>query len=104
MSFHGGFLGICTAFILFSRQYGYNFWYLIDHLAVIIPVGLGLGRLGNWINQELPGYTPYTGPFAMQIHGSMHFPSPLLAILLEGILLFCVLAVIFFRYTPINRS
>lgn len=100
MSFHGGFLGICTAFILFAKKHKYSFWYLIDHLAVIIPVALGLGRLGNWINQELPGFAPYYGPFAMNINGIPHFPSPLLQILGEGIILACIMIFVF-RYTKL---
>ena len=68
MSFHGGFLGVVIAVFLFARRYRYQFWSLIDTLAVIIPIALGLGRVGNWINGELPGYTPYDGIFPMMIN------------------------------------
>jgi phosphatidylglycerol:prolipoprotein diacylglycerol transferase len=54
MSFHGGFLGVVVAVFFFAQRYRYQFWSLIDTLAVIIPVAIGLGRVGNWINQELP--------------------------------------------------
>lgn len=91
MSFHGGFLGVVLAVYLFCRKYGYRFWSLIDILAIIIPVALWLGRIGNWVNGELLGYAPYEGIFPMIIWGVYHFPSPLLEMLLEGILLFIIM-------------
>ncbi len=93
MSFHGGLIGTILAVLFFAWRYQYQFWSLIDTLAVIIPVALGLGRIGNWINQELPGYTPYDGIWAMQIAGRSHFPSPLLEMFLEGIVLFVVMLI-----------
>ena len=93
MSFHGGFLWVVIAVYLFARQYRYQFWSLIDTLAVIIPVALGLGRVGNWINGELPGYSPYDGIFPMFIRWEWHFPSPLLEMLLEGIVLLIVMMI-----------
>ncbi|MBC7504089.1 prolipoprotein diacylglyceryl transferase [Candidatus Gracilibacteria bacterium] len=96
MSFHGGFIGTTLAVFLFAKRYHYQFWGLIDTLAVIVPVAIGLGRIGNWINRELPGYTPYDGLFPMMIAGVSHFPSPLLEMLLEGIGLTIVMMVVFF--------
>jgi phosphatidylglycerol---prolipoprotein diacylglyceryl transferase len=83
MSFHGGLIGVIFSVWLFCRKYGYQFWNLIDTLAIIIPVALGLGRLGNWINGELPGYAPYDGYVPMFVNGVAHFPSPLLQMFLE---------------------
>ena len=94
MSFHGWFLGTLIAVSLFARKYKYQFFAITDILAVIVPVAIGLWRLWNWINQELPGYTPYNWPLAMIVDGSTHFPSPLLEMLLEGILLFILLFLI----------
>jgi phosphatidylglycerol:prolipoprotein diacylglycerol transferase len=91
MSFHGGLLGTILAMFIFAKRYQYQFWWLIDTLAVIIPIALGIGRIGNWINGELPGYTPYDGVFPMIIWSIPHFPSPLLEMLLEGIVLFLVM-------------
>ncbi|MBC7498866.1 prolipoprotein diacylglyceryl transferase [Candidatus Gracilibacteria bacterium] len=93
MSFHGGLIGTILAVLFFAWRYHYPFWSLIDTLAIVIPVALGLGRVGNWINQELPGYTPYDGIFPMQIAGVAHFPSPLLEMLLEGVVLFIVMLI-----------
>lgn len=91
MSFHGGFLGVLIAAYLFGRRYRYRFFDITDILAVCLPVALGLGRIGNWINKELPWYTPYDWPFAMQINGMSYFPNPLLEMLLEGFMLFLIL-------------
>lgn len=53
MSFHGGVIGVITAIFLFSKKYQKPFFSITDHLAVIIPVAIGLGRIGNYINNEL---------------------------------------------------
>jgi phosphatidylglycerol:prolipoprotein diacylglycerol transferase len=97
MSFHGGLLGVILAVYLFARRYGYNFWKLIDTLAVVVPIALGLWRIGNWINGELYGYWPYTWPIPMVIDGVPHFPSPILEMFLEGILLFLILFILFIK-------
>jgi phosphatidylglycerol:prolipoprotein diacylglycerol transferase len=91
MSFHGGFLWVLFAVFLFARKYRYRFFEITDILAVCIPIALGLGRIGNWINWELPWYSPYDGPFAMMISGVGHFPNPLLEMCLEWVILFIVL-------------
>ncbi len=91
MSFHGGFLGTVIAVYLYCRKYWYQFWSLIDTLAVIVPIALWLGRIGNWINGELPWYAPYSGIFPMNIGWISHFPSPLFEMLLEGIVLFTLM-------------
>ncbi len=91
MSFHGGFVGVIVAVLLFSRVKKYPFWHIIDRLAIITPIGLGLGRIGNWINGELPGFAPYDGPFPMTVNGIAHFPSPLMQAFLEGIVFSCIM-------------
>ena len=64
MSFHGGFLGVLLAMYLFGRRHQIPFWRLMDFIAPFVPVGLGLGRLGNFIGQELWG-RPSEVPWAM---------------------------------------
>jgi phosphatidylglycerol:prolipoprotein diacylglycerol transferase len=54
MSFHGGLIGVIIAIFLFSKKYQKAFFSITDPLAVIIPVAIGLGRIGNYINNELP--------------------------------------------------
>ena len=55
MSFHGGLLGVLAAMALFARRTQRGFWQVADFVAPLTPIGLGLGRLGNFINMELPG-------------------------------------------------
>lgn len=55
MSFHGGLLGVIAAAWLFARNTGHGFLEVADFVAPLAPLGLGLGRIGNFINAELPG-------------------------------------------------
>ncbi len=55
MSFHGGLLGVVAACWLYARKTGRRFLEITDFAAPLAPLGLGLGRVGNFINAELPG-------------------------------------------------
>ncbi|MFM8355123.1 MAG: prolipoprotein diacylglyceryl transferase [Gammaproteobacteria bacterium] len=55
MSFHGGLIGTLIGLAWFARQTGRAFWSVSDFVAPLVPTGLGLGRLGNFANTELPG-------------------------------------------------
>ena len=55
MSFHGGLLGVLAAVWWWSRRQGLHFFDTVDFVAPLVPAGLGLGRLGNWIGGELWG-------------------------------------------------
>ena len=55
MSFHGGLLGVMGAMWWFGRKSGRSFWDVADFVAPLVPIGLGLGRLGNFIGGELWG-------------------------------------------------
>ena len=55
MSFHGGLLGVVAAMAWFAPRTNRNFWQVADFVAPLVPIGLGLGRLGNFANTELPG-------------------------------------------------
>jgi phosphatidylglycerol:prolipoprotein diacylglycerol transferase len=55
MSFHGGLLGVIAAMWWFGRRHGLGFWRVADFVAPLVPVGLGFGRIGNFIGGELWG-------------------------------------------------
>ena len=55
MSFHGGMLGVILAIWWFGRRTGRTIFQVNDFAAPIVPIGLGCGRIGNFINVELPG-------------------------------------------------
>ena len=94
MSFHGGFLGVILAMYLWSRKAGRNLFDVLDFIAPLVPLGYAAGRLGNFINAELPGrIAPDTLPWAMQWPGIPYpvHPSPLYQMLVDGILVFIIL-------------
>jgi phosphatidylglycerol:prolipoprotein diacylglycerol transferase len=89
MAFHGGFLGIVAAVVLFMRRRRESFLWLTDIAACAAPIGLFLGRLANFINGELYGRAS-DAPWAMVFPagGPMpRHPSQLYEALLEGLLL-----------------
>ncbi|HMK56036.1 MAG TPA: prolipoprotein diacylglyceryl transferase [Dissulfurispiraceae bacterium] len=92
MSFHGGFIGVLAAGLLFCRRHRADFWMVADLITVTAPIGLGLGRLGNFINGELYGRVTDV-PWAMIFPGESmpRHPSQLYEFFLEGVALFTVL-------------
>lgn len=93
MSFHGGLIGVFIAMWLFARRHHCTMLQLTDFAAPAIPVGLGLGRLGNFINSELWG-RPADVPWAMVFPNGgplPRHPSQLYEFLLEGAALFVIL-------------
>jgi phosphatidylglycerol---prolipoprotein diacylglyceryl transferase len=98
MSFHGGFLGVLVAMWLYGRRTKRTFFQVTDFIAPAVPTGYAAGRLGNFINGELPGRVtdPNTWPWAMwfpQIDTTpvARHPSPLYQMLLDGLVLFVIL-------------
>jgi phosphatidylglycerol:prolipoprotein diacylglycerol transferase len=93
MSFHGGLIGVLIASLLFCRKNGKSFWRLADLFVVTAPIGLGCGRIGNFINGELYGRVSQA-PWAMVFPKAgplPRHPSQLYESTLEGGLLFCIL-------------
>ena len=64
MSYHGGMIGVFVSMWLYGRHTGRSFFQVTDFLAPLVPLGLGAGRLGNFINGELWG-SPTTLPWGM---------------------------------------
>jgi phosphatidylglycerol---prolipoprotein diacylglyceryl transferase len=98
MSFHGGFLGVLVAMWLYARRTKRTFWQVTDYIAPLVPTGLGAGRLGNFINGELPGRMTdaSTWPWAMwfpQVDATRvaRHPSQIYNLLGEGVFLFILL-------------
>ncbi|PRG10148.1 prolipoprotein diacylglyceryl transferase [Burkholderia multivorans] len=72
MSFHGGFLGVTLAMVLFAWQRKRHWLQVTDFVAPMVPTGLAAGRLGNFINGELWGRVTDPGaPWAMLFPGAM---------------------------------
>ena len=90
MSFHGGLAGVMIAMWLFSRRIERRFWDVADFITPLVPLGLGFGRIGNFINGELWG-KPTTVPWSFNINGVGVHPSQLYEALLEGFVLFAIL-------------
>jgi phosphatidylglycerol:prolipoprotein diacylglycerol transferase len=93
MSFHGGLIGVLLVGILFSWRNKKSFWKIADLIIVTVPIGLGLGRIGNFINGELYGRVTQV-PWAMIFPkgGPLpRHPSQLYESALEGGVLFLIL-------------
>ncbi len=123
MSFHGGLLGVLAAGWWWSRRHALHVFDTIDFVAPMVPIGLGLGRLGNFINGELWG-KPTTLPWgmlypqaraedvayvgahpqwlaALQQFGALpRQPSELYELALEGIVMFTVLWLVSLKPRP----
>ncbi len=93
MSFHGGLIGVLLAAALFARKTRRQFIDVTDFGAPVVPIGLGAGRIGNFINAELWGRTT-EAPWGIVFPGAgplPRHPSQLYEALLEGVVLFVLL-------------
>jgi phosphatidylglycerol---prolipoprotein diacylglyceryl transferase len=112
MSFHGGMLGTVVGILYLSYKEKLNWLRVHDYVACCVPIGLFFGRLANFVNHELWG-APTNVPWAvrfpeaingMAVIGPPRHPSQLYEAGLEGIVLFAILAWMFWktdaRYQP----
>lgn len=94
MSYHGGFLGVMAAMALWARKKGRKMFEVLDFIAPMVPLGYAAGRIGNFINAELPGRIADPSlPWAM-IWPSVPYPvhpSPIYQALVDGVLAFIIL-------------
>ena len=98
MSFHGALIGVIFSTFLFSRKHNLNVLLLLDNIACVTPIGLFFGRIANFINSELYGKIsdlPWAVIFPLVDNLPRH-PSQIYEALLEGLLLFVILNIIFF--------
>lgn len=102
MSFHGGLIGVITAMIWFAHKTQRHFFTVADFVAPLIPFGLGVGRIGNFMNGELWGRVtdvpwaiifPEAGP-------EPRHPSQLYQLALEGVVLFIILNLFWRKHPP----
>ncbi|WP_034928398.1 prolipoprotein diacylglyceryl transferase [Candidatus Accumulibacter vicinus] len=95
MSFHGGLLGVLLAMWLYARKTGRTWLEITDFVAPLVPLGLAVGRIGNFINGELWGRAADPSlPWAMvfpRVDDLPRHPSQLYQAGLEGLTLFVVL-------------
>lgn len=105
MSFHGGLIGVTLALVIYSFRIRKPFLALTDFVAPLVPLGLGFGRLGNFIGQELWGRAsdvPWAMVFPKDPSGLARHPSQLYQAALEGGVLFA--AVYWFSARPRPRG
>ncbi|MCV6610357.1 MAG: prolipoprotein diacylglyceryl transferase [Amphritea sp.] len=94
MSFHGGLLGVIAAIAFFSWKYQKSFFDIGDFVAPLIPIGLGAGRVGNFIGGELWGRATdqsWGVVFPRAGDALARHPSQLYEFVLEGVVMFVVL-------------
>jgi len=104
MSFHGGFLGVIVAMSVWSHKVGRRVMDVLDFIVPMVPLGYAAGRIGNFINAELPGRLADPSlPWAMiwpNIDALPRHPSPIYQALVDGLLLFILLWLFSRKHRP----
>lgn len=114
MSFHGGFMGVVIAALIFTGLNSIPRLSTGDLLALAVPIGLMLGRIANFINAELwgrptdlPWGVIFPGASAQACEGiaglCARHPSQLYEAFLEGVVLASVLLWMAFRRGALKK-
>ncbi|WP_254472810.1 prolipoprotein diacylglyceryl transferase [Bartonella sp. B1098] len=106
MSFHGGLIGIIIAMILFARKNNINVRSMFDIIAAGAPIGIGIVRICNFINQELWGNVttqPWAVCFPLDPYYLPRHPSQLYEAFTEGFFLFTLLLIVIFAFKAFKR-
>lgn len=104
MSFHGGLIGVLIAMVLFAKKSHKRFLELTDFIAPVVPIGLGAGRIGNFINGELWGRVTDV-PWGMVFPSAGELPrhpSQLYEFSMEGVLLFLIVFIYSWKPRPMG--
>jgi phosphatidylglycerol---prolipoprotein diacylglyceryl transferase len=104
MSFHGGFLGVIAAMAILARKFKLQWLAVTDFIAPLVPLGLGAGRIGNFINAELWG-RPTDVSWGMvfpNVDTLPRHPSQIYEFALEGIVFFVLLWVYSAKPKPVG--
>jgi len=93
MSFHGAIIGFLVASWAYTRRNNFSFWFLLDLVAVSVPLGYIFGRIGNFMNQELVGRET-TVEWGIYVYDVLRHPSQLYEAFLEGFVIFVIIFVL----------
>ena len=96
MSFHGWIIWVTIAMILFSKRHKISFYQVADQISLVVPIWLWLWRLWNYLNWELLWFSWYNWPLSID----WRFPSPLVEMFLEWIVLFIILNLVYKYKNP----
>ena len=99
MSFHGGLIGVIISSYLFSKKNNKNIYIFLDLVSISAPIGILLGRISNFINGELVGKITNSswGVYFPSYDDKLRHPSQLYEAFLEGLVLFILMNLIFFK-------
>ena len=99
MSFHGGLVGIIVTTYFFSKKHGINKYIFLDYISITAPIGIFFGRVSNFVNGELVGKSTNSdwGVIFLSYDDIPRHPSQLYEAFFEGIILFTLMNLIYFR-------
>ncbi|MDR1614728.1 MAG: prolipoprotein diacylglyceryl transferase [Campylobacteraceae bacterium] len=89
MSYHGSVFGFLIVTFIYCKKYRYSVWLLLDLVALSVPLAYVMGRVGNFLNQELVGRVTDV-PWGIYVDGVLRHPSQLYEAFLEGLMVFVI--------------